>query len=424
MVAVIIGYVPGMGVSRVGKVGVILKIGFFFVCLVVMVSLQSISTFDALKTDDPSFSPAPASHTVDPGSDIDDTPDELEVLTVTDVEGDISEPDIDISSILAGSLELPVAGATGWAAIDMPLYSEASIDSSIRSHFEAGQVFVIIDEFDEWWYVKKSDGESGWVEHRACFINLPDVIPSIVYNVTNAYSALTHSSGYEIPGVTGEILYEAWSFNHRLSRYEFIVPTLYSTSKLLSTAQQLALEAGDTIILHEAYRAHESQQRSVALLRELMEENDEVRSAIEDGPWNLNWFIATSMSNHQRGVAFDVNLGKVLSSETEQIGDFSVKRITEHDVYIMPTQVHELSPLAAIFERPVSSRSRDAWRDVPFTDTMTPGAILLQGYFDSAGFTPLASEWWHFNDLDGVIIASELGINGSFFIEGILSVVP
>jgi len=330
----------------------------------------------------------------------------------------------EILSMNNGPLELPVEGATGWAAVAMPLYMEADIESDIAADFDAGQVFVIIKEQGDWWRVESSAGESGWVEHLGCFINLPDVIPSIVYDITNAYSALTRSSGYEIPGVTGQKLYEARAYNPRFSRHEFIVPSLYSTGKLLFTAQRLALEAGDTIILHEAYRDHESQQRSVALLRELMDANKEVRNAINDGPWSLNWFIATSLSNHQRGVAFDVSLGKIQSFDIEQVGEASFVNITAYEEYAMPTAMHELSPMAIALIEPVSARSRDAWRDIPLADTMTPGAILLQRYFDKAGFTPLASEWWHFNDLDGVAISSDLGIVGCFLIGEILSVLP
>jgi len=331
----------------------------------------------------------------------------------------------DLLPAITGPLELPVEGSTGWAAIAMPLYSEANTESMIITDFDAGQVFLIKIEQGQWWYVECGDGESGWVEHIACFINLPDVIPSIVYNITNAYSALTRSSGYEIPGVTGQKLYDAGPvYNPRLSRDEFIVPTLYSTSKLLFQAQQLALESGDTIILHEAYRDHASQQRSVSLLRELMDSNERVRSAIEDGPWSLNWFIATSLSNHQRGVAFDASLGKIISYEIEKIGEVFIPNIIDYEEYEMPTPMHELSPRAVALTRPVSSRSRDEWREIPPARTMTQGSKLLQDYFDKARMTPLASEWWHFNDLDGVEIAIELDIIGCFLVDDILSVSP
>jgi len=324
----------------------------------------------------------------------------------------------------AGPLELPVEGATGWAGAAMPLYSKADTESRIITDFDAGQVFVIIEEQGDWWFVKSSSGESGWVAHAGCLINLPDVITSIVYNITNAYSARTRSSGYEIPGVTGTKLYDAFAYNPRLSGDEFIVPSLYSTSKLICAAQQLALQAGDTIVVYEAYRAHASQVRSLALLRELIENNKEVEEAINAGPWNISWFMATTISNHQRGAAFDVSLGKILSYEIIQAGEvFFAKEVTCEE-YAMPTDMHELSPLAISLAEPVSSKDKDAWRDIPDAATMTPGAILLRDYFDKAGFTPIASEWWHFNDLDGVEAAKELDIAGVFFIDEILSVLP
>ena len=330
----------------------------------------------------------------------------------------------DLFMMTPGPLELSVEGATGWAGAAMPLYSKADIESDIVADFDAGQVFVIIEEFKDWWFVESGGGESGWVMHTGCLINLPDVIPSIAYNITNAYSALTRSSGYEIPGVTGQKLYDAFSYNPRLLRDEFIVPSLYSTSKLICAAQQIALEAGDTIIIHEAYRAHESQMRSLALLRELVESNEVVKEAINAGPWNLGWFMATTMSNHQRGVAFDASLGRILSYEIMQADDvFFAKEITYNE-YRMPTAMHELSPLAISLAEPAPSRDRDAWRAIPLADTMTPGAIILRNYFDRAGFTPIASEWWHFNDLSGLVVASELGIEGAFYIDDVLSVLP
>jgi len=361
-----------------------------------------------------------------------DDPDDTNIMNEDPSDDSPSAEDPDDSALADGvilyeptdPMELPVDGATGWAGVTMPLYSEPDTESQKLSEFSDGQVFVIIREHRDWWYVKSDTGKTGWVEHAGCLINLPDVIPSIVYNITNAYSALTRSSGFEIPGVTGEKLYDAWSYNPRLFKEEFIVPSLYLSSKLLYKAQQLALEAGDTIIMHEAYRAHESQQRSVKLLQELMDENEEVNDAITTRPWSLSWFIATNISNHQRGAAFDVNLGKIISQDTRQIIGHHFQNVVTYEEYTMPTTIHELSPLAIALERPVSSRSRDAWREIPLAETMTPGAIRLQKYFDEAGLTPLASEWWHFNDLEGVTAAIDIGIRGTFYIENIMSILP
>ena len=415
-----------------------LLVGMVFVCLVTAFLWLGKTPFTAMESNDPNLSspqtapPAQPEPAGDPDDEV--VPDDTGTIDSpppfespddpAETETYYPETLADLFLLYAGPLELPVEGATGWAGTAMPLYSEANTESGTITDFDAGQVFVIIKEQDDWWYVKSNGGESGWVEHAGCLINLPDVIPSIVYNITNAYSARTRSSGYAIPGVTGTKLYDAFAYNPRLFRYEFIVPSLYSTSKLICAAQQLALEAGDTIIIHEAYRAHASQMRSLKLLRELIENNEVVEEAINAGPWNISWFMATTISNHQRGAAFDVSLGKILSYEIIRAGEaFFAYKVT-YEEYDMPTDMHELSPRAISLAAPVPSSDRDAWREIPDADTMTPGAILLRTYFDKAGFTPIASEWWHFNDIDGVEAAKELDIAGVFFIDEILSVSP
>ena len=153
----------------------------------------------------------------------------------------------------------------------------------------------------------------------------------------------------------------------------------------------------------------------------LIGSNEQVRRGIETPPWGLNWFIATSLSNHQRGAAVDVSLGRVISLDNRNSGDFVYSQITEFEEYAMPTAMHELSSLAAVFRYPVSSTSPDAWRGVPLADAVTEGVTRLQSYFAGAGFTPLASEWWHFNDLESAQIASGIRITGEFFCETVYS---
>ena len=199
---------------------------------------------------------------------------------------------------------------------------------------------------------------------------------------------------------------------------------LYSTSLRVFEAQQKALADGNTIIMYEAFRPRVTQQSVVSNLQRLMDSNVGVRRAINTPPWNLGWFISTGISNHQRGVAIDVGLGRVISQETQTSGVFVYTHITAFERHIMPTEMHELSPRAATFTRPVSSSSPDAWRTATHADSMTEGAILLQRYLTDTGFTPLSSEWWHFNDLEGVRIANEAGIHGEFFTSTVYSKPP
>ena len=317
-------------------------------------------------------------------------------------------------------LELPVVGATGWAGARIELrHSPVFVDDEEHppSILAPGQVFVILIEWGDWWYVRLPNDEEGWVNHGACFINLPDVIPSMVFNITNASGSIKVSGEYEIPGITNVSLYNAFSFNHRFGRNMYIVPALYATAKRLFNVQQAALENGETLVVYEVFRPHSTQQQVVSRLNDLMRVNSNVRSALNAYPWSPTWFISHGVSSHQRGAAIDVNLARVVSYEISYTADFvhGFRRVLTYVPHPMPTRMHDLHPNAATFVRPGSNT---------FTDSMTEGAKLLHGYFTRNGFSPLASEWWHFNDTRGVELARSFNITGGFYTESIMSFPP
>jgi len=322
-----------------------------------------------------------------------------------------------------GLLELPVIGASGYAAVTIQLRAEPQPNAESLLTLSPGQGFTILGEYGAWWYVAREEIR-GWVPHRYCLINLPDVIPSIIYDITNAYGSLKRSSGYDIPNVTGQILYEAYAFNPRFDRYEFIVPTMYSTAIRLAAAQRAALADGRTLVIYEVFRPRSAQLIAAENLQQLMNVNATVNRTVNTPPWSMGWFIATSLSNHQRGAAVDASLAVIVSYQQRSTGDFSYILITDHDRYEMPTAMHELSPSAAIFRNPVSTTSPTAWRGVQLLPTVTDGVVLMQGYLTDAGFTPIASEWWHFNDLEGIGVARSIGSRGEFYVSTVYSVVP
>ena len=57
----------------------------------------------------------------------------------------------------------------------------------------------------------------------------------------------------------------------------------------------------------------------------------------------------------------------------------------------------------------------------PAADTMNEAALLLRTYCTDAGLTPLASEWWHFNDLDAQNKVRMTSGNGKFWLDGCVS---
>ena len=325
--------------------------------------------------------------------------------------------------VYEGNLELPVNGATGYASVRMDLKATADAGSETISALEAGTAFEVLEEEGDWWYVQTAT-ESGWVQHLYCFINLPDVIPSIIYNNTNTYASKFVSSGKTIPGITGEALYDGKAYNMRLGKVSDIVPVLYSMSKKIHLAQQAALAEGNSLVIYEGYRPFSAQKMTVDALTNLAATDPEVMAGINTYPWDTNWFIATNISNHQMGYAIDVTLAKITEQQEIVIGDYAATAITGYTEYTMPTTIHELSMASATFTGPVKSSSPTAWLQATLADTMNEAAILLQRYCTDAGLTPLASEWWHFNDLDARFATEDNSSKGEYLLDATMSEAP
>lgn len=341
----------------------------------------------------------------------------------TSEEAAVVRPEETEPLLYEGDLELPVNGATGYASVLMDLKATADAGSETISELEAGTAFEVLEEVGDWWYVRTAT-ESGWVQHLYCFINLPDVIPSIIYDNTNTYASKFASSGKTIPGITGEALYDGKAYNMRLGKVSDIVPVLYSMSKKIHLAQQAALEEGNTLVIYEGYRPFFAQKLTVDALTTLAAADPEVMAGINTHPWDTNWFIATSISNHQMGYAIDVTLAKITEQQEIVIGDYAATAITGYTEYTMPTTIHELSMASATFTGPVKSSSPTAWLQATLADTMNEAAILLQRYSTEAGLTPLASEWWHFNDLDARFATEGNSSKGEYLLDATMSVAP
>ena len=206
---------------------------------------------------------------------------------------------------------------------------------------QAGTPFTILKESGDWWQVRLKGGQTGWVEHRYCLINLPDVVPSIVYDATNGYSSAFVSSGKTIPNITGKALYHGKENNPRLGRQEFMMPVLYSMAKNISQAQQNALTEGNTLILYEGFRPMSAQRSVVQNLSALSRSDSAVKAGISTAPWHISWFISTGVSNHQRGYAMDVSLAKITRAHLTDIGGYTVVQADEYAEYSMPTPIHE-----------------------------------------------------------------------------------
>jgi D-alanyl-D-alanine dipeptidase len=370
---------------RERKVDALRKISVIALAALLVVS-AAVYILYTINTEKPA-TPAPTASPV-PAESIRPTPSETPAPT----------PEIPRAQKYEGDFELPINGATGYATITLNLRSGPSSSSEKLDSLEAGAGFRIIRQENSYWYV--TDGSRrGYVAHRYCMINLPDIIPSIVYDNTNSYSSLLRSSGKALPGVTGEALYKSSAYNSRLGQQEFIMPVLYEMAPKIYAAQQAALRQGNSLKIYEAYRPHSAQRKAVDALNTLAEKDAAVLKGISTPPWKVSWFASQGTSHHQRGVAIDVSLVKVTRTEELICGPYLYTEVRGCSEYKMPTAMHELSIAAAAFSKPVSSTSSSAWRGALPASAMNDAALALQKYCTDAGLTPLASEWWHFNDL-------------------------
>lgn len=346
---------------------------------------------------------------------------------------------LDINFTFSEGLELPVVGATGFASVDLCLWRDMPTSDACKvanggSESTApvvatlfhGTSFVILQESGDWWRIRtefrdSSGGKEGWVEHRYCLINLPDVIPSMIYNDTNSDSSVFMASYTEIAGITGQALYHqsAKKQNARLGREEYMMPVLYTMAKKVCQAQHNALESGNTIVLYEGYRPQDTQMTVVSGVQKLAAANSTVRAGISTYPWSISWFIATSVSNHQQGYAMDISLARVYKSHVETIDGYEYVQVDEYQEYFMPTPIHELSQLACTFTAPVNMLSDTAWQSATMSSAMAKNepAKAMQGYCTMAQLTPLASEWWHFNDLNAYRSTSAKRSTGNYDIS-------
>ena len=317
-----------------------------------------------------------------------------------------------------GKFELPVNGATGYAAALGGTDVFANDFNSVLAVLQQGKGFRIIKEDGAWWqvYISPENGSGndngngimGWVRHNYCMINLPDVIPSIIYDNTNAYSSVFRANEERIPNITGEQLYkysdrkDGKAYNERLQKDEYIVPVLYSMAERIYQAQQNAAANGDTLMIYEGFRPADTQGRVYGEVLNLPS------SQKNFGGYSMSMFIAYGISNHQIGYAMDTSLAKIVETDYAVAGKYKYKQYV-YLSHAMPCAIHELSVKATL------ANAKD---NIP--------AQNLQRYCKDAGFSSLSSEWWHFNDDKTYADAPNLikQSNGNYFVTECYSVSP
>ena len=288
------------------------------------------------------------------------------------------------------AFEKDIKGSTGWATINLSIRESANDSSNVLGTVNSGDAFLIMGEEGNYWQVKYN-GVIGYINHNYCMINLPDVIPSIKYNISNASSSIYKSVGNDVPDITGTKLYSAGKvMNYKIGREEYIVPSLYSTAKMIYNGQVRALNDGYSLMIYDSYRPRSVSTLVANKLNILYNNNATVRDKIDystglDGTryfWGQSWFLAQGLSTHNVGSAIDVTLYD-LNSNSE---------------VVMPTAMHELSTDAIKYYSGNVSKISDNYSVGMLNNEY---ARKLDGYMTGVGMNTLSSEWWHFQDQDG-----------------------
>lgn len=324
----------------------------------------------------------------------------------------------------AEDFELPLVGATGFISVDTPLYSDSARTLPTLT-LAPGEPFTVLEQSaPDTWRIRLGNGTEGYVENTTCYLNIADVIPSVVLDNTNSYSSVFLSSGKDLPTITGQQLYDSKTYNPRLGREEFLVACNWQMVKKIYAAQQAALAQGYTLIINEAFRPMDVQLDIAATLKELYDTDAAVKEGIDTAPWNISWFIANRPSTHQMGCAIDTSLAKVTEVTYRLCGGYRYREVTGFVPCAMPTPIHELSAAAVSLSKPVNSYSATAWKSVSPAKSMTEDALKLKEFCTGAGMSPLASEWWHFNDLDTKSTVGDRFTTDPFYLDTCLSETP
>lgn len=305
------------------------------------------------------------------------------------------EPDV-----LAFRTDVSPLYCTVWPIMDLELF-EAADSGASSAKIPAGEALCVLSEENGRFGVRYQ-GVYGYVDSRYCMINLPEYLGDwCEYDIANSYSSIFRVHGYDIPGITGTVVkgYQ----NIHLSNDDFLVPYLYPCSQLLLQAAKDVREDGYILRIYDAFRPNEAtrflydtmsgllQTRvsgEITVLNENTAFGQELAAQDFDGEaqnlptfgevmmnsqYQLSWFLAASVSAHNRGIALDLTLVEL---ETDELVG-------------MQTDMHDLSWYSSSAEN-------------------GENADLLALYMKRLGFNGIASEWWHFQDDE---TREEIGLN-------------
>lgn len=268
-----------------------------------------------------------------------------------------------------GDFSATLYGAVAWANQDLNIREKATQNSKkIGTVATGGKMIILSSENSSTKYIKiKYNDQVGYVYSNFIYINLPDIIPDMIYNISNANKSIYKTSGKSIPNVTGSNLYGfTKKYNEKISKTTYYAPLLYPVAKQLQKAYDTAISQGYNLKIYDTYRPYDVSVKINKEFKSLYNSNQTVKNGInydKDGNyWGTGWFLANSISLHNRGVAIDLAL-------TDSHGN----------------ELNAQTPMHTLDTRSVRKYNNST-------------AKKLSEIMTSVGFETLDSEWWHFQE--------------------------
>ena len=229
--------------------------------------------------------------------------------------------------------------------------------------------------------VVEYDGTCHVVDASVLLVNLPDVLPEACYDVVYAYAATSNCAGMEIPGITGQRLEgyaDGRQANDYLGRDEFVVPCAYQTALKARAACDVLSSQDYRLLVYDAYRPMTAQWQLSDAFSQAYAESPDIAAAL--GEWSMGWYVAQGASGHNYGTDLDVGVCDMEGNPLPMPSSFDAFDASGHLAFA-PIDSASITP--------------DAYCDAVASND---ACMALHAAFREAGFSELASEWWHFGD--------------------------
>lgn len=289
--------------------------------------------------------------------------------------------------------------STIWPVKELAVYTDAD-RSNIIGTAPAGQAYCLLAEENGLFRIRFAD-TYGYIDSNYCMINLPQYLgDNCLYNITNSYQSLYKAHDYDIPDVTGSLV--AGYEQVMLGEGEYLVPLLYPVAKKLEVAAVDAISRGYKLLIYDSFRP---QTATVSLYDQVLAFS---KGTVPDETlwkpgktmtfgdymtdyyrYTLNYFIAKGYSKHNLGIAMDLTLVAVDPATLNPLpdpeapplpeGEEPVPTVGPDGELIMQTPMHDLTWYSEL-------------------RLNNDNANLLKEIMVGAGFSGLASEWWHYQD--------------------------